>query len=447
METTITRRNALAGLAALLAGCASTRAAAPEPAATYTNTETTTEPGTAALPPTVAPFHAAMADLALVSADGRVAVLRNGVFGEPADGLIASDGRTLVATTIASASTMVTWLDLGDSATVATATVAGHLRAIATDRSGGVVALTGSNPEVVNGTEIVAVGHDGVIFRRRYDTELLPEGFAAVTDENGLPIGMFVQEFLDPPDPDRQAPRWYQVRVLDLATGELSLPFNLRDKSQQVDEQMLGFGRTRVQSDVNGLLFTLYRGIYEDSSDGVSSEYAFVHTLGFFNGVWCLDLPRELSLEWESGALGLIDGERSLLVVSSNGFVSEFRIGDITEFTDDVAAMPAARRTAKVWTPPASADGPAVATSPAGIVIGQGTTLRWIDPDTLAETTSLDWDLRIESVHILGNESSDVIAVGSGRAAQIRPKGGDLVAEVPLPSGFGGITRIVELPS
>lgn len=374
-------------------------------------------------------------DLVAVSADGHAAVIRDGGMTEPVTGLIAGDDTTMVTTSSDDTSTTVAWIRLADGSETGSATLDGDLRAVATDMTGRFVAMKGPNPAAPNGTEIVIATAAGEQFRAMYDTELQPEGFSNAIGTNGMPIGMFVQEFLDPPIGDAEAPRWYQVRVLDTATGQLQLPQNLRDKSQQVDEQMLGFGRTHVLSPANGLLFTLYRGLDDDGSN-----YAFVHTLGFVNGVWCLDLPSEMSLEWELGALGLADHESKLIVASANGFVTEFGVGDIT----DLNSEPAPRRTVRAWLPGPEPVGPTVATSAAVIVVGQGTTLRWIDPESLTETHSLDWDMQIESVTVLAN--GDVVAAGSRRLSQISPAG-ELVAEMPLPDGFGAITRMLILPA
>lgn len=373
--------------------------------------------------------------MVIVAADGQAAVIRDGGMTTPVAGLIAADDNTLITTSSDGLTTRVGWIRVADASETGAVTLDGDLRAVATDMTGQFVAMKGPNPNVANGTEIVIASASGERFRKMYDTELRPEGFSDASDTNGLPIGLFVQEFLDPPTEDAEAPRWYQVRVLDPATGVLQLPLNLRDKGQQVDEQMLGFGRTHVLSPMNGLLFTLYRGLDDDGSN-----YAFVHTLGFINGVWCLELPSELSLDTELGAIGLTGRESKLIVASANGFVSEFKVSDIT----DISAVPAPRRTVRAWVPGPEPAGPTVATSDAAIVVGQGSTLRWIDPASLTETKSLDWDMDIESVAALDN--GDVIAAGSRRLSQISSTG-ELMAEMPLPEGFGAVARMLVLPA
>lgn len=184
---------------------------------------------------------------------------------------------------------------------------------------------------------------------------------------------------------------------------------------------------------MNGLLFTLYRGLDTDDS-----HYAFVHTLGFVNGVWCLDLPGELRLERLPGALTLSEDESRLVAASANGYVTEFVIADIT----DPMREPLPRRTEQAWPTVLDAGAPSLSSGDSQLLVGQDGTLHWIDPITLSATTSLDWDMQIESVQLLRN--GDALAVGSGRVSQINPIG-ELIAEVPLPAAIGHVARIVML--
>jgi hypothetical protein len=221
--------------------------------------------------------------------------------------------------------------------------------------------------------------------------------------------------------------------VLDTSTGELALPFNLRDKGQTVDEQMLGFGRSHVLSPRNGLLFTLYRGVDKDEAN-----YAFVHTLGFINGVWCLDLPVELGLATLPGAIALADGEKRLVVASASGYMTEFVIDDIT----NPEQKPAPRRTSKVWEADVNTSAPSVSTNATQILVGQGGALRWIDADSLTVHSTQQWDMNIEAVALVA--TGDAIAAGTTRISEITPSG-TLVAEMALPVGFGAVWRIVPL--
>lgn len=370
-------------------------------------------------------------DIAVVSTDGRVAVVRGGAFTEPVTGLVAADGKTLISTGISAdrSTTTVRWTALADGTVENETALAGDLTAIATDPTAKVVALTAAGPA---GTEVVITGRDGEMFRKAYDTELLPEGFSDIyNDSSDLPIGLFVIEYLDPPPAEPGAPRRYRVRVVDTTSGDLALPLNLRDKGQTVDEEMLGFGRTHVLSPVNGLLFTLYRGL-----DADEAGYAFVHTLGFVNGVWCLDLPPELNLGELPGSVVLADHERNLFVASANGYMTEFIVNDI----QNGASEPHPSRTNSVWTAPGNTAGPALASGNATLLVGQGGDLRWIEEETLTVTSTLTWDMSIEAVALLADGTA--LAAGTRRISAITPAG-DLVGELPLPDGFGSVARIV----
>ena len=403
------------------------------------STETAATAATTAAPTTVAapapaPFGT-LPDLAVVSGDGKVAVVRNGLLSDPLVGLIAADGQTLISTTVSAdrLSTTVTWSDLSDGATTDSATLDGDLTAVATDPTAKVVALTGAGPD---GTEIVISGRGGELFRQAYNTELLPEGFSNVyTESSELPIGLFVVEYLDPPPSEPEAPRRYRVRVLDTVTGALALPRNLRDKSQTVDEEMLGFGRTHVLSQTNGLLFTLYRGLDDDEAG-----YAFVHTLGFVNGVWCLDLPLDLDLGNLPGAVVLDDDERTLYVASANGFITEFVVDDITDL--NTPGDPQPHSTESAWRDPSNTAGPALAMSGSTLLVGQGGDLRWINTEALTVTSELSWDMTIEAVGLLPDGTA--LAAGTRRISAITPSG-DLVGELPLPDDFGPVARIALL--
>ena len=372
-------------------------------------------------------------DIAVVSTDGRVTVAHGGAFTAPARGLIAADDRTLISTVVSAdhATTTVRWTALADGAVEDEVDLDGDLTAVATGPTAQIVALTGA---AAGGTEIVIAARDGERFRHSYTSELLPEGFSDIfVDSSDVPAGLFVIEYLDPPPAEANAPRRYRVRVVDTTSGDLALPLNLRNKGETVDEEMLGFGRTHVLSPLNGLLFTLYRGLDEDEAG-----YAFVHTLGFVNGVWCLDLPLDLNLGELPGSVVLADRESNLFVASANGYMTEFVVNDIQNGEDE----PHPSRTASVWTAPGNTAGPALASSDAGLLVGQGADLRWIDEASLKVTSTLSWDMSIEAVALLPDGTA--LAAGTRRVSAITPTG-DLVGESYLPEGFGTVARIVVL--
>ncbi|MCU1400070.1 MAG: hypothetical protein JWN62_3179 [Acidimicrobiales bacterium] len=415
-------------------------AAAPTSQGPSTNAPATaaSDAGTTSSDADTASTFGPMPDLAVVSSDGRVAVVRDGAMSAAVTGLLTADGSAVVATTATTTdgkpSTVVVWQGIHNGAELGRITLAGNLTPIATDPAGKAVAFTEPNADSPGGTVVVVATPEGQQFSHAYTSELQPEGFSNVyVDGSAIPAGLFVIEYLDPPPADRTAPRRYRVRVVDTTSGDLALPFDLRKKGQTVDEQMLGFGRTHVLSQTNGLLFTLYRGIDDDEQG-----YAFVHTLGFVNGVYCLDLPQQLDLAELPGAVALIDGESTLAVVSGNGTVSEFVIDDIT----DASKTPAPITTSAVWTG-ADRSGPAVAANGSTLLVGQSDALRWIDSTTLSVSAVQHWDMQIEAVTLL--PSGNAIAAGTRRISEITPDG-QLAAELPLPGDFGPVARVVTVP-
>lgn len=164
--------------------------------------------------------------------------------------------------------------------------------------------------------------HDGSVFRQELDGNFEPEAFSSRLTDDGIPSQVFLLEYF-PAD----IPRFYRVRVLSTETGEVSLPLNLRNKVEQVDERMAGFSRSHVVAEEHGLLFTLYRGTLDGTPHGES--YSFVHTLDFADGVWCLEVDPELELDRLPGALA-VGGDR-LYVGSANGMVGSFPIPSIID--------------------------------------------------------------------------------------------------------------------
>lgn len=169
--------------------------------------------------------------------------------------------------------------------------------------------------------EIIA-RDDGTVFRQELEGNFVPEAFSRTTNADGVPSLVFLLEYFP-----AEAPRFYRVRVLSTETGEVSLPLNLRDKSQQIDERMAGFSRSQVVAEEHGLLFTLYRGTIDGTPDG--EPYAFVHTLDFADGVWCLEVDPRLELDRVPGSLA-VGGDR-LYVASANGWVGAYPIPSLSD--------------------------------------------------------------------------------------------------------------------
>lgn len=204
------------------------------------------------------------------------------------------------------------------------------LEATAVSQDGEFVALTNFADEPVGDqiagakptTTLVIASREGARYKTGLDGNFVAEAFGRRTGANGLPAQVFLLEYFPAADPT-----FYRVRVLSTETGEVSLPLNLRNKAEQVDERMAGFSRSQVIANEQGLLFTLYRGTIDGTPDG--DPYAFVHTLDLADGVWCLDVDPSLELDRVAGALA-VGGDR-LYVASANGRVGSFPIPSITD--------------------------------------------------------------------------------------------------------------------
>ena len=226
--------------------------------------------------------------------------------------------------------TLVAWAYLPSGEPKHELTVEGlELEATAVSDGAKFVALTNYAAEPVGGqiagakdtTNLLIATPDGVAYKTSLDGNFVAEAFGRSMAGNGLPAQVFLLEYFP-----AEAPTHYRVRVLSTETGEVSLPLNLRDKTQQVDERMAGLSRSQVIADDHGLLFTLYR-----ATDGMPDghPYAFVHTLDLADGVWCLDVDPSLELDHLPGTLA-VGGDR-LYVASANGRVGSFPIPSISD--------------------------------------------------------------------------------------------------------------------
>jgi hypothetical protein len=374
-----------------------------------------------------------LSTLTLIAGDGRVWL--GGGDGDPLDGMLAANGRTVVAVQAAKAQAgaTVAWIDpatgtvaeqfdVDDGLRVTTVSSTGDL-AVLSDAAGGGTAAS---------THIVAVDRrGGVIGQWQLPGNLVPEALAdAYTPEgNGLPIGIFVIEYV--------RPDVYRVRVLDTMTGTLSLPLNLRDKSQSVDEAMEAIGRTAAFDPVNRLLFTLYQGV----PDGKLPTTAFVHTLGLVNGVYCLDLPRELQLGDLDGALAVDPFGERLYVASPNGGLAAFTIGDILDPRTTPAADPIAQfDPGRTVTLLPTADDLFVAINEAeGLPNGAAAVVLRLDPATLGERGRFSSELAVDAMAL--TDDGDLVVAGQGRL-RVLTVDGAVLADRQLADDIGSVARI-----
>jgi hypothetical protein len=361
------------------------------------------------------------ARLALTTTDGHVVTFSPHDDPVVTPGVMAPTGKVVVSADSHAGRTMVEWHHVSNDEISAEIQLDGDLHPTAVAQDGKLVALVGSSGTTT--TVVLATPSKGEVRRWQFDAVLVPEAFSNAFEEggDGLPIGVFVIEYL--------AEHTYRVRVIDTASGELGLPLNLRDKSQTVDEVMTAVSRTAVFEPNNQLLFTLYQDATEDGANVGS----FIHTLGLFNGVWCLDVPPTLGLADHPGALAVTPDGSRLFAASSTGGVAGFAVSDITAFGP---GMPEARQTTALGT---SAPRVAIGASNNEVVVALGGSLYRLDPATLTVRDSFEWDMDVEALTALDDGS--IVMVGTGRITMVSPDD-QIMAERVLPTGMNDVTRV-----
>ncbi len=408
----------------LLSSCAAAAAtdAAPSPASVPTVSEPS--PATTfATPTTVAAAGVSFPAMVLASSAGEVALAGGGHGDVRTAGVISPSQRVVVSGKPSEAGTVVEWRDSRTAEVIASTSIAGTLRPVAVDATDKVVALIDGDPADhtrLSTTIVLADAVHGELRRWSFLAALVPEAFANFFTEegSGLPGGVFTIEYLDAST--------YRVRIIDTASGELGLPLNLRDKVTAVDQVMTAVSRTAVFDPISQMLFTLYQGATENGEP----EGAFIHTLGLFNGVWCLDVPEEIGLADHAGALAVSPDGRRLFAASGTGGVAGFVVADITNSSE----MPAAR-TAVDLDELGVSPRVAIGASNDLVVMALGGRIWYLDPATLTVREQLTWDMDIEALTVLDDGS--IVIVGARRMALISPDH-QLLDEMPMPTPLGG---------
>jgi DNA-binding beta-propeller fold protein YncE len=361
------------------------------------------------------------ARLALTTKDGHVVTLSPHATPVVTAAVMAPTGKVMVSADALGGHTTVEWHDLRTDVISTSIQIDGDFHPAAVAQDGKLVALI--SPGETSTTVVLATPSQGEMRRWTFDAVVVPEAFDNAFDSpsDGLPMGVFVIEYL--------AAHTYRVRVIDTATGQLGLPLNLRDKSQTVDEVMTAVSRTAVFEPVNQLLFTLY----QDASEGSENVGSFIHTLGLFNGVWCLDVPSELGLADHPGALAVSPDGTRLYAASSTGGVAGYTVSDITNFGPE---MPKARVVAALGS---SSSRAAIAASNDEVVVALGGSIFRLDPQTLAVRDQFTWDMDVEALTLLDDGS--IVIVGTRRITMVSPDH-QLVAERILPMDLAEITRL-----
>jgi hypothetical protein len=194
-----------------------------------------------------------------------------------------------------------------------------------------------------------------------------------------------------------------------------------------------------VYAATSSLLFTLYQPAVPDpgTPDYSVWEYGFVHTLATDSaGVWCIDLPAELGMTGNSGALALSPGETTLYVVTGAG-----KLGVIQ--TMDPTALRVSR-TADLGVSVAETEQPVMVAGPDHVWIGMGRQLLMVDPSTLAVEGRTELPAPVTAL-TLDPATGELLAADDGQlrrwtvdaAGAVSPTG-----ELPLPDGLGEVARI-----
>lgn len=391
-------------------------AAAPDTAAPDTAAPDNTQPSSR-ITDAVAAFPAR---LALTTKDGYIVTFSPQDDPVVTPGVMSPTGKVVVSASYMGGRTMVEWHQVRNDEIGAPVMIDGDFRPAAVAQDGKLVALISSAG--ASTTVVLATPSKGELRRWTFDSVLVPEAFAnAFETPGGLPMGVFVIEYL--------AKHTYRVRVIDTATGELGLPLNLRDKGQTVDEVMTAVSRTAVFDPDNQLLFTLY----QDATEGGKNVGSFIHTLGLFNGVWCLDVPKALGLADHPGALAINPNGSRLFAASSTGGVAGYNVSDITNFGPE---MPEARTVAALG---GDAFRVAVGASSDEVVVALDGRLFRLDPVTLEVRDSFTWDMGVEALTVLPDGS--IVIVGTGRMTLVSPDD-QILAERTVPGDLGEFTRV-----
>ena len=230
-----------------------------------------------------------------------------GIVGHVAPTALATpDGSLLVEATSSTGDTVVRATDVASNSERWVAGVGGVFEPRVASASGDLVALTPPWGSVAGGllapgratTQLRVVHADGNVDEYEVAANVEPEAFAL--DGSSLVVITYLPA---------EAPTSYQVRRLDLATGELS---DMPSPDPDLQEDMRGTARTQVWDPDGSRLYTLY------TLTAGPEVLAFVHVLDL-DEQWahCVDLPAGLAAT--TAGLALADDAGTLYVADAAG--------------------------------------------------------------------------------------------------------------------------------
>jgi hypothetical protein len=230
-------------------------------------------------------------------------------------------------------------------------------------------------PEPRVSTRLVVARSDGTARTYDLDGNFEPEAFSLDTSS------LFVVQYFPPMAPDR-----YQVRRLDLDSGEVEVVFDVDDTIQP---EMGGVARTHVRAPDGKRLYTLY-------TVDAPEPKAFIHVVSL-EDEWahCIDLPVEVAAGSEASLALTITPDGRELVVADRA------TGDVTIV--DTEALDVAR-TGNVG--PSAEPVPAVAATD-GETLYLGTTAEVVDVDLASLDPRGSWDPDLEVGELRGIALSD----------------------------------------
>lgn len=253
-------------------------------------------------------------------------------------------------------------------------------------------------------TEIAVVGEDGAVERYELEGNVEPEAFAV----DATALFVIVYE-------PAEAPTSYQVRRLDLVTGELGDVYSV---DAELQESMRGTARTQVWDPEGDRLYTLYQ--LESGAEVVT----FVHVLDL-DEQWahCVDLPAGFTIG--SAGMALAEGGDEL-------YVADAASGAVVEV--DTVDLAVARTGSIASSPNGTAS---VAVDDGAVFVAALTGITRVDRDTLTGERTF-----ATTGPVVGLQQSrvgdELFVAWADRIGVLDPESGAVLRDWPIDTGVTG---------